>query len=69
VVEGQPPSSSSVLLFEALEPTTGPRPPQVWKQETYDLAGVPWCGLVEVRASTCGKEEAPPACFYEMKFD
>ena len=29
---------------------------------------MPWCGLVEVRASTFGEEKAPAACFYGVKF-
>ena len=40
-----------------------PRPPQVWNQETYNMAGVPWCGLVEGGASTCGEEKAPLRAF------
>ena len=42
-------------------------PPSSLELRKLRYAGVPWCGLVEGRASTCGYEKAPPACFYEAK--
>ena len=63
---GQPPFSW-VLLFQALEHNTGPSSLQVWNQGIYYMAGVPSCGLVEVRSSTYGEEKPPHECYYEEK--